>query len=176
MAVASYENKDYYKCKYCRYVESFANISTQNYKKCYYSAELHKCVNIVDGLEYFFYEPHTLVDGECTECTPHRYDHCVYLNKLSHHRVCACGVTNGIGRHYIYGSTQGENYAPCGGCGAMLDLRDGAYDTIMSITQVSVNGSYIRSDGIVVLVDEDIEAYLAGTLQFYHPEDVPVTQ
>ena len=47
---------------------------------------------------------------------------------------------------------------------------------IMSITKVSVNGSYIRSDGIVVLVDEDIEAYLAGTLQFYHPEDLPVTQ
>ena len=46
----------------------------------------------------------------------------------------------------------------------------------MSITQVSVNGSYIRSDGIVVLVDEDIEAYLAGTLQFYHPVDVPLTQ
>ena len=42
----------------------------------------------------------------------------------------------------------------------------------MSITQVSVNGSYIRSD----LVDADIEAYLAGTLQFYHPDDVPVTQ
>ena len=46
----------------------------------------------------------------------------------------------------------------------------------MSITQVSVNGSYIRSDGIVVLVDEDIEAYLAGTLQFYHPANLPVTQ
>ena len=49
-------------------------------------------------------------------------------------------------------------------------------ESIMSITQVSVNGSYIRSDGIVVLVDADIEAYLAGTLQFYHPDDVPVTQ
>ncbi|MBQ4273751.1 MAG: hypothetical protein IJB94_02115 [Clostridia bacterium] len=49
-------------------------------------------------------------------------------------------------------------------------------ESIMSITQVSVNGSYIRSDGIVVLVDADIEAYLAGTLQSYHPDDVPVTQ
>ena len=49
-------------------------------------------------------------------------------------------------------------------------------ESSMSITQVSVNGSYIRSDGIVVLVDEDIEAYLAGTLQFYHSENVHVTQ
>lgn len=46
----------------------------------------------------------------------------------------------------------------------------------MSATQVSINGSYILPNGIVVLVEEDVEAYLAGTLQFYHPEDVPVTQ
>ena len=58
----------------------------------------------------------------------------------------------------------------------MLDMRDDIHEGIMSITQVSVNGSYIRADGIVVLVDEDIEAYLAGTLQFYHPADLPVTQ
>ena len=176
MAVASYENKDYYKCKYCRYVESFANIPTQNYEKCYYSSELHKCVNTVDGLEYFYYEPHTLVDGECTECTPHRYDYCVYLNQLSHQFVCACGETGGTGRHYVTGGNGINRFVPCAGCGYLLDMRDDIHEGIMSITQVSVNGSYIRADGIVVLVDEDIEAYLAGTLQFYHPEDVPVTQ
>ena len=58
----------------------------------------------------------------------------------------------------------------------MLDMRNDIHEGIMSITQVSVNGSYIRSDGIVVWVDEDIEAYLDGTLQFYHPENIPVTQ
>ena len=78
--------------------------------------------------------------------------------------------------HYTSGSHVGEDFVPCGGCGYLLDMRDDIHEGIMSITQVSVNGSYIRSDGIVVLVDEDIEAYLAGTLQFYHPEDVPVTQ
>ena len=175
MAVASYGNKDYYKCKYCRYVAPFSEIVDQNYSKICCSTDYHKCVNTVGGLEYTFYEPHTLVDGECTECTSHEYGKYMYFNKFSHKRTCACGKTQ-TSAHYISGSHVGEDFVPCGGCGYLLDMRDNIYEGIMSITQVSVNGSYIRSDGIVVLVDEDIEAYLAGTLQFYHPEDVPVTQ
>lgn len=40
--------------------------------------------------------------------------------------------------------------------------------------KVSVNGSYILPNGIIVLVDEDVEAYLNGTLVFYDPNDLPV--
>ena len=176
MAVASYGNQDYYKCKYCRYVAPFSEIVEQNYSKVCCSADYHRCVNTVNGLAYEFYEPHTLVDGVCTECTSHDYNDCVYLNQLSHQRVCACGETGATERHYVTGGNGINRFVPCAGCGYMLDMRDDIHEGIMSITQVSVNGSYIRSDGIVVLVDEDIEAYLAGTLQFYHPEDVPVTQ
>lgn len=110
------------------------------------------------------------------EIHEHSWDSCVYLNKLLHQDVCACGTTGGTGRHYVSGDHLGDDWVPCAGCGYLLDMRHEIHEGIMSITQVSVNGSYIRSDGIVVLVDEDIEAYLAGTLQFYHPEDVPVTQ
>ena len=42
--------------------------------------------------------------------------------------------------------------------------------------QVTANGSYILPNGIIVLVDEDIEAYLNGTLVFYDKNDLPVTQ
>lgn len=38
------------------------------------------------------------------------------------------------------------------------------------------NGSYILPNGIIVLVDEDIEAYLSGTLVFYDKDDLPVVQ
>ena len=41
---------------------------------------------------------------------------------------------------------------------------------------ISVNGSYILPTGVVVLVDEDIQAYLDGILIFYSKEDLPVTQ
>ena len=106
----------------------------------------------------------------------HVYDSCVYVNKLSHRGVCSCGELGDLGAHYIDESYSGGNSAPCAGCGYILDLGNGNIGGIMSITQVSVNGSYILPNGIVVLVDADVEAYLAGTLQFYHPEDVPVTQ
>ena len=162
MAVASYGDQDYYKCKYCRYVAPFSDIVDQDYEISPHSNDCHKCENTVEGLEYTFYEEHS-------------YGDYVYLNNFSHQSICACGKVK-TSAHYISGSHAGEDFVPCAGCGYLLDLRDGVYDTIMSITQVSVNGSYIRPDGIVVLVDEDIEAYLAGTLQFYHPEDVPVTQ
>ena len=33
------------------------------------------------------------------------------------------------------------------------------------------NGSFILPDGVIVLVNEDIEAYFAGTLEFYYPDD-----
>ena len=61
-------------------------------------------------------------------------------------------------------------------CGYFLDLRDDHFNSIASITQVSINGSYILPSGIVVLVDEDIQAYLDGTLVFYHPDNIPTTQ
>ncbi len=43
----------------------------------------------------------------------------------------------------------------------------------MSITQFSLNGSFILPNGIIVLVDEDIEAYLNGTLVFYNKDELP---
>ena len=42
-------------------------------------------------------------------------------------------------------------------------------------TLLSLNGSYILPNGIVVLVDADIDAYLNGTLVFYKKEDLPTT-
>ncbi len=33
------------------------------------------------------------------------------------------------------------------------------------------NGSYILLSGIIVLMDEDIEAYMNGTLEFIYPNE-----
>ena len=40
-----------------------------------------------------------------------------------------------------------------------------------SIEMMSANGSYIDGEGNVYLVEEDIEAYLNGTLTFYRKDD-----
>ena len=39
--------------------------------------------------------------------------------------------------------------------------------------KVSLNGSYILPNGVIVLVDEDVEAYLNGTLVFYDRDTLP---
>lgn len=165
MAVASYGTKDYYKCEYCRYVAPFASIVEQDYSETYHNITQHKCVNQVDGLEYTCYEEHV-------------YDDCVYFNKVSHQMRCACGARGELNEHAISAAdlTPGVYFAPCMGCGFLLDMRGDMYETIMSITQVSINGSYVLPSGIIVLVDEDIQAYWDGTLVFYHPDDLPVTQ
>jgi hypothetical protein len=45
--------------------------------------------------------------------------------------------------------------------------------TSSTISHITLNGSYVLPNGIVVLVDEDVEAYMNGTLQFYNSNDVP---
>ena len=47
---------------------------------------------------------------------------------------------------------------------------------IQAITRkVTLNGSYILPNGIIVLVDEDFESYMQNTLIFYDENDLPQT-
>ena len=41
---------------------------------------------------------------------------------------------------------------------------------------VTLNGSYILPSGIIVLVDEDFDAYINGTLVFYNKDELPTTE
>jgi len=57
--VASYENKDYYKCKYCRFVAPATAIVEQNYVTSYsYDLKHHYIMNNVLGLQYKMLEEH----------------------------------------------------------------------------------------------------------------------
>ena len=44
-------------------------------------------------------------------------------------------------------------------------------DTFRRILKISENRSFILSNGLVVLVDEDIEAYMNGTLIFRNNDE-----
>lgn len=98
---------------------------------------------------------------------------CEYLNENLHTQKCACGVNiNEV--HYIRRSDIFGNFAFCLGCGKKLNLNTSNPFIILGvINQVTVNGSYILPNGIVVLADEDIEAYMNGTLIFYNPNEIP---
>lgn len=112
-------------------------------------------------------EPHT-----------HRYDCWTYKDHSTHVECCSCGLKGtATGVHSIRSSDAVNGKAPCLVCGYVLDLRfDAAEVPFQRVAQVSVNGSYILDNGIVVLVDEDVEAYLSGNLVFYNRDSVPSTQ
>ena len=178
-AVASYGNSDYYKCKYCRYVAPFDDIEPQNYTKTQYNSSNHIVTNQVTGLGYSFYENHSFdTTHTCTLCGAqysHSYTHHYENYSSTHHEAyCECGASvldfhaANFMQSYIF---NGHIYAPCIFCSATLDL--GGNGPIIpvpgSINQmVTDNGSYIMPNGIYVIMEEDLEAFLSGTLVF-HP-------
>ena len=66
--------------------------------------------------------------------------------------------------------TGGAMYATCLLCGGRVS---NAPQIILSVNQFphTDNGSFILPNGIIVLADEDIEAYLNGELEFFDPSD-----
>lgn len=157
MAVASYGNKDYYKCEYCRYVAPFDSNVTQNYTKTYQGNNIDKYVNTVSGLEYTFYQEHT-----------HSY-HYAWKSEGRHTASCDCGLSRTESHTAVPGSFGGPTgYGICMFChgrvsmGTLLSVPEGLAHTD--------NGSYILPNGTIILVEDDVEAYLAGTLEFYYGE------
>ena len=62
-------------------------------------------------------------------------------------------------------------------CGAIILIgNDFVQVGPANLTKVTLNGSYILPNGIIVLVDEDIEAYENGTLVWYDKDDLPQAQ
>ena len=168
MAVASYGTKDYYKCKYCRYVAPFEDIVEQNYSYVM-NDNTHTITNNVNGLQYTISGEHDGLD--CSVCGYHKHMYNarhVANNSINHNSYCRCGEYV-VKVHAVKNQT-GLLKAPCVDCGYLLNLG-GDIGQIQSVLKVSANGSKMLSTGILILVNEDIEAYLNGTLVFYNYGD-----
>ena len=114
---------------------------------------------------------HQLVDGECSLCGElhqHLFSY-TWLSNVTHQEVCFCGEEGRIKPHVVESDafSGGAMYATCIVCGGRVSMSP---QIILSVNKLphTENGSYIRPDGIIVLVDEDIEAYLNGELVFYN--------
>ncbi len=95
----------------------------------------------------------------------HNYQY-VWLNYRQHNSMCDCGYIKSEGHavsiNYI---KPGQKYPICMICNGPASV--GFINTASIYTSSSSkNGSYILSNGVVVLVDADVEAYLNGTLKF----------
>ncbi len=106
-----------------------------------------------------------------------------YYDRISHQSICHCGVIGeSTEAHMISQADLSKPKARCLGCNALLNM-DGYGDIGMlsdilptNATIITKNGSYILPSGIIVLVLEDIETYLNGTLTFYNKDVTSATQ
>ena len=117
------------------------------------------------------------IDVQINHHTTHSYDVCTYNDNSSHLQVCLCGHSQ-TETHYVKRSSIVNNrFAQCLGCKRLLDLfEDTAYIESQPIIKISLNGSYILNNGIIVLVDADIEQFMNGTLKFYNVNSAPITE
>lgn len=107
----------------------------------------------------------------CTYCNqyvgPHTYnDSFTWKNDRQHLARCSCGLTQMKGHAVRAGSFVG-GYATCIQCGgrASVGIVDpGPFSN--TTLPCSANGSYILPNGVIVLVEADIAAFLQGTLVF----------
>ncbi len=106
----------------------------------------------------------------------HEYDRWAPYNSTHHKEQCLCGALGTLTAPHAIVAPPKPNITRvrCLDCGAWVNVPDGFIEVpALNITQVTLNGSYIRPDGIIVLAEEDIEAYLNGTLVFYNKDDLP---
>ena len=157
MPVASYGNKDYIKCKYCRYVAPFEERVQQEYIYTKKNSTIHTITNDVEGLTYTFEEKHG--------------DYSYSVSNKSGKHLKRCGGCNYIIEEPHAVSLEdymdGNNTVTCRGCNRTFDKNSGQF-VINNINELqrTENGSYILPNGIIILVEEDIQAYLDGTLVF----------
>ena len=101
----------------------------------------------------------------------------MYVSDTAHRSTCdVCGVWKETTSPHTFTVPDRFGKMACIGCGYTKYFGSDSGNIILSITKVSANGSYILPDGTIVLVDEDIEAYLNGTLVFYDKGNVPQVQ
>ncbi len=97
----------------------------------------------------------------------HIYDRWTYNNEMTHIEKCECGaIGTETGLHAIRESDYNKPIAFCIGCGHRLNMKEDFVIRPNSCIQYSLNGSRRIQNGIILLVDEDIESYLNKTLIF----------
>ncbi len=113
-------------------------------------------------------------------CLSHSFTEWTQHTPARHIECCEyCGEKGTItSPHAIRKEDISKLFANCMVCGQLVNLKNTIVNVpeMNKITQVTLNGSYILPNGIIVLVDEDIEAYENGTLVWYDKDDLPQAQ
>ena len=135
----------------------------------YYLQVMFASTSTSGSIKSSFY---THVDGErCVICNhgiggQHSYDASyVWKNDKNHLAKCECGATKLKGHVVKSGSFVG-GYATCLQCKGRASVGFVEFPPESSTLYRTANGSYILPNGVIVLVEEDIEAFFQGKLVF----------
>lgn len=117
---------------------------------------------------------HVYDDHYCIHCnaytTTHDYhEPYTWVDYNQHLATCGCGATAKQG-HAVSSNafSWGKRYATCLFCGGLAERGFVQLNALSAeVKYVTNNGSYILPNGVIVLVDEDIELYLNCTLEFH---------
>ena len=119
----------------------------------------------------------------CIHCnaytTTHDYDrNYEWVDYTMHSAECCCGAKTTQG-HAVASNAfaNGKRYATCLICGGLAERGFVQLNALSAEVQyVTNNGSYILPNKVIVLVDEDIELYLNGTLEFHKKDSQLLTE
>ena len=220
LLVATNGEQDFYKCQYCRHIETVEvynefnlptnnssisttdnieageilyfklNVTTSNTYQINITSDnsvefdlFDEDFNVVDCYESSTSKTSLLSGGESyylrvkfsnsadtgsviTTISRHTHSNIyTWLDYNNHRESCSCGCSS-IQGHAITNEdyNSGNLYATCIICGgeAMVGFIEMNGNNVLR----TENGSFILSNGVIVLVDDDIEGYLNGTLIF----------
>ena len=154
---------------------NYVNISihTHTYNHCYESDSItqHKAYCWCGEYEY---KQHTFFDDACVCCGLahiHEYIEWEYYSNTQHIEKCTCGCLGTVRASHVVRSNSVGIFKPCVYCGALINTGSDFSQIESTKILITESGSYIMPNGIIVLVDADIEAYLNGELVFYDPYD-----
>ena len=146
---------------YCPYVSKYSDSS----------------IDPAEYVKYYRRHPgHNYIDHYCVcgaYSSVHDY-HAPYTWKsyTLHLASCGCGTKKEV--PHVVSSDAYQNhkdrYVSCLLCGGQAEIGFVPINSI-TIKYVSENGSFILPNGVIVLVDEDIEDYLNGNLEFMEIND-----
>ena len=113
-----------------------------------------------------FSSPQDLVeiDGRYTHYHEYNYRYLI-KDTRTHYAVCECGEVKEQGHAVL------QNSKVCILCGGRVEMAFQPLDVNLNSVLITKNGSYFSSDGIIILVESDIDEFYNGCLIFYKKEE-----
>lgn len=108
----------------------------------------------------------------------HDYDrNFEWVSYTIHSAECICSAITSQGHAVSSGAfNSGQRFATCLLCGGLAEMGFTQLNIKSFDFKVTFNRSFILPNGVIVLEDDDLEAYVNGTLIFYNINEVPQIQ